>query len=296
MPLTPSPAVLRACDVLDELAKRPTESLSVSELARTVGAPRATCDTVLLALATRGLVHRSADLRYSLGAACCALGDAAHAARADLVALEALAEDLARATSSCVVISSCDGVTTRVERMIDHAPGISMRARVGESVPLTAPFGAVFVAWSNEAMEAWLNRAGGALPEDERAHARAALAAVRRRGYVLSTDIVRPELVDLLVELADGAPDPSRLELRDVLIRNLAPSRYLPIDLPSDRPQRVAQITAPVFDAADGVPFSLMILGPGYDLQPEEIAGFGRHLLSTAAEATRMLRGQCAQR
>jgi DNA-binding IclR family transcriptional regulator len=291
MPLTPSPAVLRACDVLDELAKHPTERLSVSELARTVGAPRATCDTVLLALADRGLVHRSGDLRYSLGAGCCALGDAAHAARAELIALEPLAEDLARATSSCVVISSCDGATTRVERMIDHAPGIAMRARVGESVPLAPPFGAVFVAWNDETIEEWLNRAGGAMPEDERVHARAALAAVRRRGYVLSTDIVRPELVNLLVELADGSPDPSQLEIRDALIRSLAPSRYLPIDLPSDRPQRVAQITAPVFDAANVVTFSLMVLGPGYDLQPEEIAAYGSQLLTAATEATRRLGG-----
>jgi DNA-binding IclR family transcriptional regulator len=291
MPLTPSPAVLRACDVLDELAKHPAERLSVSELARSVGAPRATCDTVLLALADRGLVHRSTDLRYSLGAACCALGDAAHAARAELVALEPLAEDLARATSSCVVISSSDGATARVERMIDHAPGIAMRARVGESVPLAPPFGAVFVAWNDETIEDWLDRAGGAMPEDERAHARTALAAVRRRGYVLSTDIVRPELVNLLVELADGFPDSSQLELRDALIRSLAPSRYLPIELPTDRPQRVAQITAPVFDAANAVTFSLMILGPGYDLQPEEIAAYGSQLLVAANEATRRLGG-----
>jgi DNA-binding IclR family transcriptional regulator len=292
MPLTPSPAVLRACDVLDELAAHPTESLSVSELARAVGAPRATCDTILLALADRGLVHRSPDLRYSLGTACCTLGDAAHAARAELVALEPIAEDLARATSSCVVISSCDGRTTRVERMIDHVPGISMRARVGESVPLTPPFGAVFVAWSEETIEEWLNRAGTALPETERAHARAALASVRRRGYVLSTDIVRPDLVNLLVELAGGSPDPSQLEVRDALIRDLAPTRYLPIEIPSDRPQRVAQITAPVFDAAHAVPFSLMILGPGYDLKPEEITAYGSELLRAAAEATKRLGGE----
>jgi DNA-binding IclR family transcriptional regulator len=291
MPLTPSPAVLRACDVLDQLARHPTERFSVSELARSVGAPRATCDTVLLALADRGLVNRSADLRYSLGAACCGLGDAAHAARAELATLEPLADELARATSSCVVISSCDGATTRVEHMIDHAPGIAMRARVGESVPLAPPFGAVFVAWNDETIEEWLNRAGVVLPEGERAHARAALAGVRKRRYAISTDIVRPELVNLLVELADGPSDPSQLEIRDALIRGLAPSRYLPIEIASDRPQRVAQITAPVFDVTGSVNFSLMILGPGYDLQPEEIDAYGDRLLQAAAEATRRLGG-----
>jgi len=291
MPLTPSPAVLRACDVLAELARHPTERFSVSELARSVGAPRATCDAVLLALADRGLVHRSSDLRYSLGAACRVLGDAARAARAGLVAIEPLAEELARATSSCVVISSCDGTMTRVERTIDYVPGIAMRARVGESVPLAPPFGAVFVAWSDATIEEWLDRAGGALPEDERAHARAALAGVRQRGFAVSTDIVRPELVNLLVELADALPDLSKLKTRDELIRGLAPSRYLPIDLPTDRPQRVAQITAPVFDSSGTVAYSLMILGPGYDLKPEEIARLGGQLLKAAAEATKKLGG-----
>lgn len=291
MPLTPSPAVLRACDLLDVMAKQPTERFSVSELARSVSAPRATCDTVLLALADRGLVHRSGDLRYSLGSGCSALGDAANAAQAELVALEQVADDLARTTSLCVVITSCNGNTSRVERMIDHAPGISMRARVGESVPVAPPFGAIFVAWNPAMIETWLDRASAALSENERAHARAALEGIRQRGYAVSTDIVRPELVSLLVKLADGAPDPAELDVRDALIRSLAPSRYLPIRIPKDRPQRVAQITAPVFNAVGDVAYSLMILGPGYELQPEEIEALAERLLTAVREATKSLGG-----
>jgi DNA-binding IclR family transcriptional regulator len=291
MPLTPSPAVLRACDVLDALAKNPAERLSVSELARAIGAPRATCDSILLALAERGLVHRSGDRRYSLGEACRILGQAASAAGVGLRLLERVAEDLAYTIASSVVISSCDGSTTRVERMIDHAPGFAMRARVGESVPLAPPFGAVFVAWSDDMAEEWLNRAGGALPDDERTHARKALAGIRRRGYAISTDIVRPELVSLLVELADELPDPSKIETRDTLIRSLAPSRYLPIEVPTDHPQRVAQITAPIFDATGNVAYSLMILGPAYELQPEEVTALGRRLVESASEASDRLRG-----
>ncbi len=116
MPLEPSPAVLRACDVLGYLAKHPTERFSVSKLARSVGSPRATCDSVLRALAERGMVHRSPDLRYTLGAACRVLGDAAQVAGAGLLAIEPTADALARATSSCVAVSSCDGGTTRSSR------------------------------------------------------------------------------------------------------------------------------------------------------------------------------------
>ena len=291
MPLTPSPAVLRACDVLSELAKHPTEHYSVSELSRAVGTARATCDSVLLALADRGLVHRAPDRRYSLGAACRALGDAAHAAGAELLAMEPLAQTLAEATSSFVVIASCDGVSSRVERIFDAAPGIAMRARVGESVPLAPPFGAVFVAWDAEAVDRWLDRAGGTLTAEERDHARAALAGVRRQGYAISTDVVRPDLVNLLEDLADGSSDPSLLATRDALIGSLTPSRYLPIDPPADTPQRVAQIAAPVFDASGLVLYSLMILGPGYDLRPEEVQSLAERLLGAAAQATARLGG-----
>ena len=50
MPLEPSPAVLRAADVLEQLAGQPGRSFSVAELAREIDIPRATCHTVLLAL------------------------------------------------------------------------------------------------------------------------------------------------------------------------------------------------------------------------------------------------------
>jgi len=167
-----------------------------------------------------------------------------------------------------------------------------MRARVGESVPLASPFGAVFVAWDDDTIVDWLKRAGDALSEDERELALAALERVRRRGYVISTDIVRPDLASLLVELADGSPDLSKLETRDALIRDLARVDTFRSTLRWTDHQRVAQITAPVFDAAGTVVYSLMILGPGYDLQPDEVAAYGSHLLTAAAEATTRLGGR----
>lgn len=291
MPLAPSPAVLRACDVLDHLAAHATERFSVSELARSVGTPRATCDSVLLALAQRGLVHRTPDRRYTLGAGCRVLGTAAATAGAGLLAIEPAAQALARATSSCVAVSSCDGETTQVEQVFDHAPTIAVRTRVGESVPLVPPFGAVFVAWSDAATEAWLDRAGSSLTDQEREHARRALAGVRDRGYAISTNVVRPELVRLLEELADAAPDQSKLDTRDALIHALAPSQYLPLDVDAEGPCQVAQITAPVRDAAGAVAYSLMILGPGYEVRPAVITALGSRLVAAAHDASERLGG-----
>jgi DNA-binding IclR family transcriptional regulator len=247
---------------------------------------------VLLALAERGLVHRFADLRYSLGAACRALGDAAEAAGAPLIAIEPIAEALARATASCVAISSCVDNDTRVERVFDHAPAFAVRARLGESMALVPPFGAVFVAWDEHASECWLDRAGPALSEQERVHARAALGAVRARGYAISVTAVRPDFIQLVEDLADAPPNAAALRARDVLIREIAPSKYLPIEIPSDTPQHVNQMSAPIFDVAGGVPYSLMVLGPSYDLMPAEIDALGARLLAAAHDATTKLGGR----
>jgi DNA-binding IclR family transcriptional regulator len=293
MPIPPSPAVLRACDVLDHLAAHPSETFSVSELARSVGVARASCDSVLLALAEHGLVHRDPDLRYSLGAACRALGDAAQAAGVPLVVLEPIAEDLARATRSCVAIVSSVRGETRVERVLDHGPAFGLRAREGESVPLVPPFGAVFVAWGGDAaIEDWLDRAGAALGPDERAHSRAALAAVRERGYSISVASVRPDLVRLLEDLADQEPDAATLDARDALIRELTPSEYLPVDVPADVPLRVTQISAPAFDAKGKVAYKLMLLGPSYDVGAAEIDALGDRVLAAARAATTALGGR----
>jgi len=292
MPIAPSPAVLRACDVLGHLAAYPTESFSVSELARSVGAPRATCDAVLPALMQRGLVYRSADRRYSLGPTCRSLGDAAESAAAPLVAVEPVAKALARTTSSCVAISSCTHGSTRVDRVFDHAGAFAIRPRVGESAPLIPPFGAVFVAWDDTAIGTWLDRAGASIDEAERDYARAALAALRERGFAISTIAVRPELVRLLEDLADRVPDHTTIDRRDSLIRELAPSRYLTLELASDRPQRVIQMSAPVFDATGAVVFSLMILGQSYELEPDEIGELTRHLVDAARDATARLDGR----
>ncbi|HZP28981.1 MAG TPA: helix-turn-helix domain-containing protein [Acidimicrobiia bacterium] len=294
MPIPPSPAVLRACDVLDHLAAHPSEAFTVSELARSVGLARASCDSVLLALAERGLVHRGRDRRYSLGAACRALGDAAGAAGAPLAVLEPIADGLARATRSCVAISSASHGETRVEQVFDHGPAFGLRARVGESVPLVPPFGAVFVAWQGDAaIEAWLDRAGHGLGDRERSHLRAALAAARARGYCISVAGVRPELVQMLEELAGEVPDARRRDARDALIHEVRPDEYLPVTLPADGPQQLRQMSAPVFDATGRVGYAFMVLGRSYDVTAAEIDALGARLLDAARAATDELGGRC---
>lgn len=291
MPIRPSPAVLRACDVLEHLAAHPTEAFSVSELAREVGMPRATCDAVLLALAERALVdRREPDLRYTLGPACIAVGDAARAAGSMLARVAPLVDALARETGTCAAIASHDGTDLRVEQVFDHGPAFGARAVVGESVPLTAPFGAVFVAWAPApTVQRWLD--GPALSDDERRRYHTALAAIRERGYSIAVANLRPELSEILERLVRQPGTAETIRERDAAIRELSHSEYLPVTLDASVPQRVNQMSAPVFDRAGRVDLAIMVLGPSYDLTPTEIDALGTRLLATARAATERVGG-----
>jgi DNA-binding IclR family transcriptional regulator len=279
--------------VLDHLAARPGAAFSVSELARELGMPRATCDAVLLALAERALVdRRDPDLRYSLGPALIGWGDAARAAGSLLARVAPVAEALARETSTCVALSTIEGDEQRVEHVIDHGPAFGLRARPGESVPFAAPFAAVFVAWApRPEVDAWLDRAGDLTP-DERARYEVALAAVRRRGYSLAVANVRPDLQAILERLVDRPDAEQDLRERDAVIREITHSEYLPVALDPDRPQRVNQLSAPVFDAAGRVVIQVMVLGPTYDLTRSEIDALAERLVHAAARATERIGGR----
>jgi DNA-binding IclR family transcriptional regulator len=293
MPITPSPAALRACEVLEHLAAHPEESFTVSELARRLGIPRATCDAVLMALAARGFVTRGEpDLRYTLGPSAVAVGDAARVAGALPAAASPVAEELARATRTCVALVTRDGAQTRVERVFDHGPAFGVRARVGESVPLVPPFGAVFVAWDPEPLvERWLDRAPGALTPEERGRYRVALAAVRARGFSVGVADARPDLAGILEELLERPDAEDSLRARDAAIHQITHSEYLAVALDGDTLHRVNQMSAPVFDRHGHVAVALMVLGPNHGRTADDVVALGGRLLRAACDVTMRIGG-----
>ena len=294
MPVTPSPAVLRACDVLAHLTRHPTETFTVSELSRQVGVPRATCDAVLLALGEHGFVTRDDDdLRYGLGSACMVLGDAARLSNSVLLAAGDEAEQLARRTSSCVALSVREGNEERVADVFDFGPPFGIRAQTGQSIPLTAPFGAVLAAWEDEAgVDQWLDQPNATLSATESARYRAALEAVRRRGYsvTVATDR-RPELIEALETLTAEPDALAARHRRDELIREMVHGEYLPTDIDPDATIRLSQMSAPVFDRRGKAVLAIMLLGPNYDLIGSEIDALGQQLLDSAARATQRAGG-----
>jgi DNA-binding IclR family transcriptional regulator len=184
MPIRPSPGVMRAGELLSQLMAHPLKAFTVSELARQLEIPRATCHSLLLGLVAGGFVRRDGDLRYRLGSACIVLGEAARLANPGLAVAEVHAEQLAKAEKVVVGVTVRDGLETRVARVFDHGAPFGVRPRAGDAIALVPPFGASFVAWDAPAdVQAWLDRADPALTPAEAQRYAIALHAVRVRGY-----------------------------------------------------------------------------------------------------------------
>jgi DNA-binding IclR family transcriptional regulator len=293
MPLNPSPSVMRAGEVLDYLARNAPDSYSVSEIARAIDLPRATCDSILLALAEQALVVRhDPDRRYTLGPACVTLGDAA---RGDhwLVASRPAAQDVAKSTRSCVAVVTRRGSEARVVDVFDHGPPFGLKTAIGQAIPLVPPFGAVFVAWADgRGREEWLDHPGVQLSKRERSRYRSALDAVRERGYsVTVADFSHVDFQKALAELADNPDAVDLLRRRDELMREIVHTEYLPTTIDVESSVRVSQMSAPVFDGAGNVAGAIMMLGPPYDITAGEITALGAPLRHAADQATTRLSG-----
>lgn len=293
MPLAPSPAVVRAADLLHHLASHATQRFTVSELARQVGLPRATCDTLLLALSERGFVRRDSSLRYELGPACIVVGDAARTANPALRAAAHHAEALARTQSSVAAVSIRDLEDTRVASVFDFGPPLGFRARVGEAIQLVPPFGASFVAWDDEpGIRTWLDRADPPLSSTETEHYREALDAVRRRGFSVTVVTARqPVLIEALERLADDRNLDAARRARDEAVRQMTHSEYLAGNIDFDGTVRIAQVSSPVFEPDGRVGASIMLLGPTHEVTAGEIAALGERVARSAAAATSDVHG-----
>jgi DNA-binding IclR family transcriptional regulator len=292
MPINPSPAVLRAGDLLWELARHPSESFSVSELARMTGVPRATCDSILQALAQRGLVtRREAPLRYELGAACVALGEAARAANSVLRAASAEAEELARTLKACVAVCTRLGDEAHVVAVFNHGPPLGLQVRVAQSIAVVPPFGAVFVAWNSDDVDRWLAQ----VDQDDRDRYRRALEAVRLRGYSVSVAAPRrPALVKALDTLINSPGSEEARRTRDGLINEMQHGEYLATDIDEHATSRLTQLSAAIFDRGGNASAALMLIAPQYELTASEVNVLGQHVSQAAARATATVRSGVA--
>jgi DNA-binding IclR family transcriptional regulator len=245
----PSPPTARVVRVLEYLAGRPGSPQTVTQIARALRVPRATCALVVEQLADHAWVVRT-EHGYVLGPAVVPVARAALESPASgavsHAALTALAADLDTVCTTSAVIGGHIVVVDRAGP--PHLGDVAVA--VGARFPFTPPSGIMHVAWEPDAVvDAWLQRTPAPLPAADVARLRDVARDVRARGVLVErlTDQA-PRLLALLAGMAnDEMPDALRqlvgdvvapLASRDYLARELRPGRSYPVNI----------VAAPTFD------------------------------------------------
>jgi DNA-binding IclR family transcriptional regulator len=268
VPAEPSPAVVRAAQVLKTLAAQRGAELSLSALARRVGVHRSSCQTLLLALCAEGLVRREPGGNYRLGPVLVELGEAARAAvdSMDLVdrALIRLRDEFG--TSALAGVVAGDSVVIASAHPVPHPFGYSIAT--GTRLPLRAPVGPIYVAWADApAVDAWCARADPPLSRQQRLEIARELATIRQHGWSVT---VRP----------GGGVTHGRATTREATKEDLRRRRLA-----------VIGISAPVWSERGALVCSLALAAFPADLSGSQVRHIGARLKNEAACITEFMGG-----
>lgn len=285
----PALSASRGVDVIDFLAAFPGRSFTLSEIARAAKINVASCHAVLSALVERGYLTRRPDQRtYALGPALVAVGQAALTSQPLVARAKAAAEALFGELGVPVLVSAVIGDEILGVVSLADAAGRSAGLRVGERMPLVAPVGAPFLAWSSEAaIETWLDR--GASPRNERLadQWRDTLALTRKRGFqVTLRSPGAPNIAEMMAGMAAGR----RLAgYKDEVIGAINSLEGLtqPDPLVADELYDIVLIAAPIFDQGGAAAFNLCLGGFGEKVAGRTITEYAQRLMQTCLQVMR---------
>ena len=272
----PAPSIDRTVAILNFLAAHPDDAFTLSELCRRVGITKATAHAMLNALADAGyLLRHPTDKTFTLGPALIAVGSAAAARRMEVVdyAREEMRR-LADALRVQVVATIAMGEEIVVLAREGTAEPFRVTLDVGQRLPLVPPIGTVFVAWSPPSeIDRWLRRAGKDVTVAQVDRYRAAVDAVRRRGWSVGVEVPVPLASETLLE-------------------ELAHDEYLLLELEKAHTYRLSHISAPVFGPDGSVVLALNLLGfPGL-LRAEQVPELADRLVAAALTVTKSIHGR----
>ena len=180
---------------------------------------------------------------------------------------------------TCAAFTCDGGVATLADQVWDVRSTVQP-LRVGLWAPVRAPFGAVFIAWSEQAdIDEWL----GGIDDRLVPRYRAALDAIRARGFVVELRTPSREpgpAAHGTGSLAELMPADVATE-RDFLLAGLDPKASYP----------VSTIEAPVFDGEGNIALGLVLVGVPRSMTTAEIELFAKHLLDATSALTASLNG-----
>ncbi|WP_310777059.1 helix-turn-helix domain-containing protein [Mycobacterium sp. Z3061] len=267
-----SPPTERVVAIMELLASQPARGFTLAEISRELHISRATGHAIMSTLTSREWVVRAATGAYSWGPGITSLSTPVPELRHHGL-LQSLAESigaqvfLARREANSIVVIDSAGET---------ASGIHVDR--GLRMPLVAPFGRDYLAWSSTAAQhTWLAGAGKPTPAMSR-RISLVLNEIRERGYVierLSREYIRVYTA-LRALGADGEPDAITVRLARALA-DLTVIDMVAAELTEPGLHNIATISAPVFDA-DGIVTMSVSAAPFTELSGAQVADLGEQV------------------
>ncbi len=297
-----SPPTSRALAVIDLLAADPEREHNLAQIVAALGVSKATCHAIVTTMVERGYLVRAARSKgYTLGPAVIAAGSAAERANPAVHAAREVVPALARELGVECVASVLDPAFIVVVEWAPGPPGTDGRtaggrngprptwSHPGQRIPLVPPFGAVQMAWSDDASVArWIERAPLAAADD----LRRALATIRARGFdVQAENAALDRFRSALGELdLDQLSERSREAVGQVMAE-LGHVEPLPERLDRRARYEVNALAAPVF-GPDANPVLTLSVHPAHPQSGAQVTAMGRRLRAAADELTSSIAGR----
>jgi DNA-binding IclR family transcriptional regulator len=267
-----SPPVARAAAVLNFLAEHAEQAFTLSEIAKSLRMSSATCHNLLTALTETGYVYRTMGKTYVLGPA---LARVAQASLSPSVIMQmvrpemrALADEFDAVCSTAQLVENKIVIRERASA-ISH---LNWHKQTSQTLPATRPYGGIFRAWDEEAVEAWLQK----FEEGERERASAAMAFQRAKGFGYGVRTVP------LVDRANAR----ELQYQQALTDNF------PSSLEPQKKYELAYVVAPVFSRPGEVAFILSLTGFVEPIRGAAVEVIGQRLRSACERVSAFIAGR----
>jgi DNA-binding IclR family transcriptional regulator len=242
-----SPGVARVVAVLNFFADHPGQAYTLTDLVRALKLSRATCHALLAGLVESGYLYRTSDKSYVIGPALIAIGRAASEHSSPYQVAQPELRSLADEFDVTCAIVSHDGPDVVVRDRAVSFSQLGATVQVGARLKIRPPFGCVIYAWSPLIeVQAWLDRLTPPATAEQAATMFSGMAFAQAHNYVC---FVRTAELD-------------ERPLEDIFNKGggeIAIS--VETQLVNDKSYDLSSITAPVFDAAGKVEFTLVLLG-----------------------------------
>jgi DNA-binding IclR family transcriptional regulator len=280
-----SPPTERVVAIMQLLGSQPTRAFSLAEISRELGISRATGHAILTTLVTHHWVVRDVTTAaYTWGPGIASLAKPA-SDRIFHGVLQELAESigtqvfLARRDANAIVVVDSAG---------ESASG--MRIDRGLRMPLVAPFGRDYLAWSSAtAQRAWLEGIGKPSTALSR-RITLVFNEIRERGYTVER--LSREYLQVYTALralgGDGEPDAITARLARAFA-DLTVIDVVSVELTTDSSHNIATVSTPIRDE-DGVVTMSISAAPFAELAAGEVTQLGEQVRSAA----RRIEGQIA--